>query len=62
MMPGAVRNFNVMPALNISLEDREKIADYFYKTKFEEPVWMEEHLLQERMNGRGMGMKKKGNN
>ena len=51
IMPGAVRNFNLMPPLPLSLEDREKIADYFYETEFEEPAWFAEH---ERGEHRGM--------
>ncbi len=54
IMPGAVRNFNLMPPLPLSLEDREKIADYFYETEFAEPVWFAEH---ERGEHRGMRSK-----
>jgi hypothetical protein len=43
IMPGAVRNFNLMPPLPLSLNDREKIADYFYEAEFEEPTWFAEH-------------------
>jgi len=51
IMPGAVRNFNLMPPLPLSLEDQEKIADYFYEAEFEEPAWFAEH---ERGEHRGM--------
>jgi len=51
IMPGAVRNFDIMPPLPLSIEDREKIADYFYETEFAEPVWFSEH---ERGEHRGM--------
>ena len=57
IMPGAVRNFDLMPPLALSLEDREKIADYFYETEFEEPVWFSDH---EQNGHQGKGMR--GNN
>lgn len=51
IMPGTVRNFNLMPPLPLSLKDQEKISDCFYETEFEEPVWFAE---QERLEHRGM--------
>ena len=42
IMPGAVRNFDLMPPLPLSLEDRENVADYFYETEFAEPAWFDE--------------------
>ena len=30
IMPGAVRNFDLMPPLPLNLEDRERSADYLY--------------------------------
>ena len=53
IMPGAVRNFKLMPPLPLSLEDREKIADYFYETEFEEPIWFAEHERGEHRDMRG---------
>jgi hypothetical protein len=52
IMPGAVRNFDLMPPLPLSLEDRERIADYFYETEFEEPVWFAEHDRGEHLDMR----------
>ncbi|MEN8248594.1 MAG: c-type cytochrome [Bacteroidota bacterium] len=55
MMPGAVRNFDLMPQLQVPEEDREKIAEYFYLTDFEEPAWFDEHMEEEQAQGRGRG-------
>jgi mono/diheme cytochrome c family protein len=47
LMPGAIRNFDLMPPLPLAIKDREKIAEYFFLTDFEEPVWAAEHMRKE---------------
>lgn len=45
-MFGAVKRFKVMPKLEISTEDLEKIASFIHDNKVEEPEWMEEHMKE----------------
>lgn len=54
IMPGAVRNFDVMPPLQLSLEDRQLIADYFWQTSFAEPAWAATHMQQEQQKRQQM--------
>ena len=42
-MRGAVRKFNVMPFQEFNKEEVEKIAEYVYDYKIEEPSWFKEH-------------------
>lgn len=52
-MPGAIRNFGLMPYTPFPEETIAKIADYMYDNELEAPEWFEDHFNQER--GRGMG-------
>ncbi len=38
-MPGAIRRFDLMPAVEISKEDALKIAGYIYDSQFDRPGW-----------------------
>ncbi len=53
-MPGAVRNFNLMPPLHLSKNDRQQIADYFWLTTFTEPAWATAHRQQEQQQRQQM--------
>lgn len=52
-MPGAIRNYGLMPYTPFPEETIALIADYMYDNKLEVPEWFEDHFNQER--GRGMG-------
>lgn len=54
-MPGAIRNFGLMPYAPFPEETISQIADYIYDYDIEQPVWFEEHFNQERSNGMGKG-------
>lgn len=47
MMPGAVRRFELMPPVEISLDDAKKIAEFIYDGQFERPGWYEQHYREE---------------
>ncbi len=47
-MPGAVRRFGVMPKLNLTDEEIEKIALYIYNNELEKPDWFEKHYQKEK--------------
>ena len=54
LMPGAIRQFKLMPPLEIALEDAEKIAAYIYAGDIEKPEGFDKHV--EQMHGKkGMG-------
>ena len=57
-MPGAIRNFGIMPYAPYEEEDIEQIADYIFDNDIEQPEWFEEHYQQEmgKGNGNGKGM------
>ena len=55
LMRGAVKRFKVMPKLEISTENLEKIAAYIYDNDVEEPEWMGDHMKEMK------GKKKHGN-
>lgn len=46
-MPGAIRRFDLMPAIDISQEHSEKIAEFIYDGQFQRPGWYAEHYRQE---------------
>jgi mono/diheme cytochrome c family protein len=46
-MPGAKNRFNLMPKIEYSKENVEKIARYIYKTDIESPEWFEKHYREE---------------
>ena len=48
LMPGAIRNFNIMPALPLPDEDLRAIATYLYEANIPFPKNFEEHIRQER--------------
>ena len=57
-MPGAIRNFGIMPFTPFPEEDIRQIADYIYDNNIEQPEWFEEHHQQEMGNGKRQGMMK----
>ena len=57
-MPGAVRQFNLMPYQFFPEEDVRKIANYIYDYEIEQPEWFEDHFQQGQGNGMGKGMRK----
>ncbi len=54
-MPGAIRNFGLMPYAPFPEETVFQIADYLYDNDIEQPEWFEDHVKQERGMGQGMG-------
>lgn len=61
-MPGAIRNYGLMPYTPFPEETIKQIADYMYDNDLEAPDWFEDHFNEERGkgmgrgNGRGQGM------
>lgn len=45
-MRGAVRRFNLMPALPIATQDVEKIANYIFENELEKPKGFDQHFQQ----------------
>lgn len=58
-MFGAVNRFGLMPKQAFPEETIQKIADYMFDFKIEQPEWFEEHYNQQHGNGNGKGMQKK---
>jgi len=61
LMRGAIRKFKIMPPLNVSKEDAEKIAAYIFAGKLEAPEGLEEHVKKEhgkKGKDKGMGHEK----
>ncbi len=61
LMPGAIRQFKLMPPLEIAIEDAEKIAAYIYAGDIDKPEGFDKHV--EEMHGKqgmGQGMHGKG--
>jgi mono/diheme cytochrome c family protein len=50
-MPGAKNRFGLMPKLEISRDNIEKIAKYIYKNDIESPAWFEKHYQEEMKDG-----------
>lgn len=48
MMPGAIRNFKIMPPLPLPDEDLEAIATYLFEEEIPAPSNFREHVRQER--------------
>lgn len=46
-MPGAIRRFGLMPAVELSDEDAAKIAEFIYDGQFDRPGWYADHYRQE---------------
>lgn len=49
-MPNAVKRFGLMPALAMSDDELQKIAEYIFETDIEAPSWFEKHYQQEKKN------------
>lgn len=62
LMFGAVKRFKVMPKMDLSTKDLEKIASFLYDNDVESPKWMKQHMKEKHGNGKGMmkKMNKKG--
>ena len=56
-MPGAIRNFGLMPYAPYPEKTIQQIADYLYDNTIDEPDWFQEHLNQRQGKGNGRGMK-----
>lgn len=54
-MPGAIRNFGLMPYAPFPEETISQIAEYIYDYDIEQPEWFEDHYNQERGMGKGQG-------
>ena len=59
-MPGAIRNFGLMPYAPYPEKTVQQIADYMFGHDIEQPEWFEDHFNQEKGMGMGKG-KGKGN-
>lgn len=46
-MPGAIRRFGVMPKMNFTKTQLQRIATYVYHSKLEQPDWFEKHYEEE---------------
>lgn len=55
IMPGAIRNFGLMPYAPYPDETVEQIADYIFDYDIDEPDWFEAHFNEERGQGMGRG-------
>ncbi len=55
-MPGAIRNFGLMPYAPFPEETIDQIADYMYEYNIDQPEWFEDHFNEERGKGNGKGM------
>lgn len=54
-MPGAIRNYGLMPYTAYPEKTVEQIADYMYDYDIEQPDWFQDHFNEERGRGKGMG-------
>lgn len=57
LMRGAIRRFDIMPAVDVSEYDTRKIAAYIYSGDLEEPEGFEDHVREEHKNKKGKGKK-----
>ncbi len=55
-MPGAIRNFGLMPYAPFPEETIAQIADYMYEYNIDQPEWFEDHFNEERGKGMRKGM------
>lgn len=53
-MPGAIRNFGLMPYAPFPDETVFQIADYMFDYDIEQPEWFEDHFNEEKGQGNGM--------
>ncbi len=54
-MRGAIRRFGLMPYQAYKKEEVEKIGEYLFDYKIEEPAWFKEHWMQGHGEGKGHG-------
>ena len=54
-MPGAIRNFGLMPYAPYPEATVEQIADYMFDYDIDQPEWFEDHFNEERGQGMGRG-------
>jgi hypothetical protein len=54
-MPGAIRNFGLMPYAPFPEETITQIADYMFDHDIDRPEWFEDHFNKERGKGMGRG-------
>jgi len=54
-MPGAIRNFGLMPYAPYPDSTIKQIADYMFDNDIDQPEWFEDHFNQERGKGMGRG-------
>lgn len=55
-MPGAIRNFGIMPYAPFPEKTITQIADYMFDFNIDQPEWFEDHFNEERGKGMGKGM------
>ncbi len=55
LMLGAVEKFKVMPKMSLETELLQKIGNYMYENKLEEPEWFGKHAKEMHGEGKGMG-------
>ncbi len=46
-MPGAIRKFELMQAVEMGQDEAEKIAEFVYETDFQKPDWYKKHYREE---------------
>ena len=54
-MPGAIRNYGLMPYAPYPEKTIEQIGDYMFDNDIEQPEWFQDHFNEEKGKGRGMG-------
>ncbi|WP_178984940.1 Tll0287-like domain-containing protein [Winogradskyella helgolandensis] len=54
-MPGAVKQYGVMPIQHFPEETIAQISEYMFDIEIEQPEWFENHFNEERGKGKGMG-------
>lgn len=57
-MPGAIRNFGLMPYTPYPEKTIEQIADYIYESNIDQPDWFQDHFNKRRGNGKARAMKR----
>ncbi len=57
-MPGAIKNFGIMPYAAYSEDDIAQIADYMFDYELEAPEWFEDHFNKEHPNKKGKGKRR----
>lgn len=63
LMPGAIRNFNIMPPFPLPDPDLTAIATYLFEADIPQPTGFEKHLEEERRQlGQGQGKRMRSKN